>query len=115
MQTNKLSLKDIKGDLKIYFNWSANVLMPVSTGSADVFLAQYRSRILTVAQKLLAKVNFIPTPIYRGILLKENVNTIQPHKNLKYLSFSDKRSIAEQFADVKGFGSHIVNLKNPFG
>src|SRR5689334_16805732 len=101
MQNKKLSLMDIRGDIKFYFNWSANMLMPLHSNSADVYLNQHRSSILAVAQKLLAHMKFIPIPIYRGILLKENVDSITPHDSLKYLSFSTSRSVAEYFADVR--------------
>ena len=39
-QSEKLTLQDIKGDLKTYFNWSANAVMPIRPGAADLFLQQ---------------------------------------------------------------------------
>jgi hypothetical protein len=48
-QTKKLSLHEINGDLKIYFNWSANALMPIKPGAADKYLTQHRSTISNVA------------------------------------------------------------------
>jgi hypothetical protein len=105
-----MTLREIKGDLMTYFNWSANALVPITPGAADKFLKENRSTILIIAQKLLELVNYAPGTIYRGIILKQPVNSIVPHKNMEYLSFSTDRSVAEHFADVKGFGSEIIDV-----
>lgn len=111
----KITLNDIKGDLKIYFNWSANVLMPLHPGAADTYLKEYRNVIIKVAQKLLKQISYAPTPIYRGIILKKPVTAIMPHKSMEYLSFSDDPSVAKYFADINGFGSEILNVAKQLG
>lgn len=102
-------------DVSIYFNWSANVLMPVSPRAADVYLMENYSTILGVAQELLDRIGFAPSTIYRGIILRDDVDEIRPHENLKYLSFSESRSVAEHFADVNGFGSEFFDMEARLG
>jgi hypothetical protein len=111
----KLTLREVKGDLKTYFNWSANALCPVNPGAADRFLKENQTAILTTAQKLLKLVRYVPGLIYRGILLKQPVNEIVPHERLEYLSFSTDRSVAEHFADINGFGSEVMDLAARLG
>lgn len=101
--------------MTIYFNWSANALCPVNPKAADIFLEANRSVILKIAQLLLQGINYIPGPIYRGIILKKPVNTVEPHKNLKYLSFSTNRAVAEYFANINGFGSKIIDIPQRLG
>lgn len=111
----KLTLWEVKGDLKTYFNWSANTLCPLNPGAADRFLKENKTAILNTSQKLLKLVRYVPGLIYRGILLKQTVNEIMPHERLEYLSFSTDRSVAEHFANVNGFGSEIMNLAAQLG
>lgn len=114
-QLKRITLQQIKGDLEIYFNWSANVLMPLIPGGADRFLEQNKSTIVKVAQQLLHDLSLTPHPIYRGIILKEKVDAIHPHHRLKYLSFSADRKVAEHFADIQGFGSGYINVAAQLG
>lgn len=114
-QKKKLTLEDIKGDVQIYFNWSANALMPLCPGAADAYLKENRSTITKVAQLLLEQVDYCSGPIYRGIILKHPVNSIMPHRHLQFLSFSTERSVAEHFADIKGFGSEVLNVAEQLG
>ena len=114
-QKKKLTLQDMKGDLKIYFNWSANALVPLNPGAADVYLKENRSTIFDIAQMLLGWMNYAPTLIYRGVILRYPTNTILPNDNLQYLSFSTERSVAEYFADVNGFGSDLINVVDQLG
>lgn len=99
----------------IYFNWSANALVPVNPGAADTYLKENRPVILKIAQFLLQHLHYIPTRVYRGIILKEPVTVVAPKKGLEYLSFSADRKVAEHFADVKGFGSDVVNVAAQLG
>jgi len=114
-QMRALSLAEISGDLTIYFNWSANALVPFRNGAADVYLKQNHFTILKIAQKLLKQVDYTPAPIYRGIILRHPVKSVLPHERLQYLSFSTDRSVAEHFADVMGFGSKILDVKAQLG
>lgn len=114
-QTMKLSLKQIQGDLTTYFNWSANVLMPINPNAADHYLRANRMAIVKVAQKLLQVIQYAPVTLYRGILLKQQVSAIEPHDRLQYLSFSEDLSVAQCFADPRGFGNELVNLESRLG
>jgi len=102
-------------DIQKYFVWSINALMPTDPHYADIYLTNHREAIKRAADNLLHEINFIPATIYRGILLKEKVETIKPHNNFKYLSFSESKEVAEHFANVNGFGSDIVNLQTQLG
>lgn len=115
MNQRKMTLREIESELKIYFNWSANALVPIRPGEADIYLQKNRDTVFRIAQKLLKNVNYVPGPIYRGIILRHPVNLIVPHKSLNYLSFSTDRSVAEHFADVKGFGSEIMDVATQLG
>ena len=114
-QPYKISPDELNGDLMTYFNWSANALVPVNPGGADRFLKENRSSILKTSQKLLRQIGYVPRPIYRGVILKEAVDTILPHKNLEYLSFSSALSVAEHFADINGFGSEHTDVGQQLG
>lgn len=106
----KLSLNDINGDLKIYFNWSANALMPLREGAIDNYLKENLSTIQKVARKVLKQVNYTPSVIYRGVILKQSVAAIEPDKFRQYLSFSTDRLVAEHFANINGFGSDVMDI-----
>lgn len=112
-QHKKLTLRDLNGDFKIYFLWSATVLS--NPAAVDNYLLKNKNTILKVSQKLLRWVNYVPAPIYRGIILRERVNEIKPNEKLPSLSFSADRSVAEHFADIKGFGSQLVNIEEQLG
>lgn len=114
-QASKTYLSQIKEDLTIYLNWSANALMPIHPGAADIYLKQNRSAILSVAQRLLKIIDYVPAPIYRGIILRQPVDSIKPHEQLQYLSFSDQRQVAEHFANSKGFGSEMMDVTAQLG
>jgi hypothetical protein len=115
MLQKKITLAQLDSDLQIYFNWSANALMPVHPGGADAYLKNNRAIILKIAHRLLGFINYMPETIYRGVILKQPVTTILPHNKLQYLSFSTDRAVAEHFADVAGFGSTIINLAARLG
>jgi hypothetical protein len=69
-----------------------------------------------VAQALLKWVNYTPSQVFRGVVLKKEVSELLPHKNLKYLSFTEDIDIATHFADpVNGFGQGIINIKEQLG
>ncbi len=108
-------LRELRGDFITYFNWSANVLAPINPCAADKFLKENRDSIIKVAKKLMDWIGYVPGTAYRGIILRESVNAIVPHKNLEYLSFSTERRVAEYFADINGFGSDIVDVTAQLG
>lgn len=113
----KISIADIRGNesLKIYFNWTANALMPTIPGAADRYMNIHRQTIIKMAQHFLTELNYFPQTIYRGIILRDPVKEIAPIRGMKYLSFSTDINIARHFADVDGFGSDIVNVAEQLG
>jgi hypothetical protein len=114
-QLKKRTVGEIKGDLKTYFNWSINALVPVRPQAADVYLTNNLRPIKNIAQKLLREINFSPSTIYRGIILREPVSLIAPCNGLKYLSFSTDQKMAEHFADVHVFDSYFFNISDQVG
>ena len=85
------------------------------TPRSDNFLKFYRTNIEQIAQELLKLVKYSPCPLYRGIILKHKVDKILPHQKLQFLSFSTDRSVAENFADINGFGSTIMDISSRLG
>lgn len=114
MSSQKLKLADLSNEQQIYFTWAFNALFPFYLG-ADKFLMTHQQVIQKVASQLLKIIDYTPTAIYRGILLKEPVSQIDPHPNLFFLPFSADRKVAKQFASVNGFGSEIMNLEKRLG
>ncbi|MDR3711541.1 MAG: hypothetical protein P4L51_01895 [Puia sp.] len=104
----------MKGDLGIYFNWSANELEG-DPRATDRYLRENKSAILRVAQELMERIHYVPTPIFRGIILRQPVEVIDPHPGFTYLSFSTERKVAEHFADVNGFGSDYLDVSKQLG
>jgi len=109
------TMNEMVGDMKIYFNWSLNALVPFNSRAADYFLIGHKQVIISVAQRLLTMIEFTPADIYRGIILREEITILEPHKNFEYLSFSEDYSVANHFADVNGFGSDVVDIKKQLG
>jgi hypothetical protein len=114
MQHKKYKPSDISGELGIYFTWAINALFPIGRG-AKRFLFENELVIRKMSQKLLKDIDYKPGPIYRGIILKDKVSQIEPEKFNYHLSFSTDRSVAENFADINGFGSEHEDLKSKLG
>ena len=115
MPQKKLTLAQLNGDLQIYFNWSANAIMPVHAGGADAYLKANQPVIVKIAQRLLEFIDYVPETVYRGVILKQSVTEIVPREKLQYLSFSTDRTVAEHFADINGFGNPLINLAARLG
>jgi len=113
----KLTIADIQQseDMAIYFNWSLNALLPIYPGAADRYFEKYRETIIETGQRFLARINYTPQTIYRGIIMRKPICCLAPHETMKYLSFSTDIKVAEHFADVNGFGSDIVDVKKQLG
>jgi len=113
----KLSIADIKAnrDLSIYFNWTANALMPVIVGAAYRYFALHRETIVRMANRFLNPVEDCPEIIYRGVIFKTPTTRIEPHPAMKYLSFTTCKEVAEHFASVDGFGSDVINVSQQLG
>lgn len=100
-------MKGIKKELHNYFNWSCNALLGGNPVGADNFLKLHFEEIKEVAQVLLMGIEYIPSKVYRGVILRETIDELKPHPNFTYVSFSEDKNIAEAFADTseEGFGS----------
>jgi hypothetical protein len=96
---------------KIFMNWACNLLCPFNPSAVDDYLREKIHIIKGVAAELLQEIDYTPTTIYRGVVLKEEITQLQPHKNFTYLSFSESKNIAYNFADTteSGFPS-LFNL-----
>jgi hypothetical protein len=102
-------------DFKIYFNWSANALMPVNSGAADGYLSENKNAILRVAKHLLQQIGYEPHTIYRGLLMKDEVSVIPPREGMQYCSFSESYDVALHFADPDGFGAIVLDNRKMLG
>lgn len=105
-----------------YFTFILEMLrggMPVET---DKFLNANFDDIREVARELYEDIP--QTKIYRGIILPDKINRLEPHPNFTYISFSEDIKVAEHFADPSptGFGSilslgdygYIVEVDEPY-
>lgn len=110
-----MKLKEITGNLAIYFNWSCNALMPINSGAADIYLVRNKYVIEKTARELLQSIGYTPQKLYRGIILREPATAIQPDNRYQYISFTTDIKVAEHFADVNGFGSNLVNVAEQLG
>lgn len=111
----KYSFDEITGDLRHYFNWSINALLPRYPGAADNLLTVYGSQIKKAARDLLWVVDYKPGTLYRGIIMRQPITEVTPAPSMKYLSFSIDKTVAEHFADVNGFGSDIIDVATQLG
>lgn len=111
----KYSFDEITGDLRHYFNWSINALLPRYPGAADNLLTLYGNEIKNAARNLLWVVDYNPSTLYRGVILRKPVTEITPAPSMKYLSFSIDKTVAEHFADVNGFGGDIIDVAKQLG
>ena len=101
-------MKPTTNQFKIYFLWSNNALIGWDPTTTDIYLRNNYSDIKTVAEYMLQHINYKPKTIFRGIIMKEdNIKELLPHKNMKYLSFSEDIDIAESFANPNGFGAEF--------
>lgn len=112
-QNKKFTLPEMDGYLKTYFAWSVNALR--NPASVDEFLKAHKSTITRVAQELLKETTYVPGKIYRGIILRQQVDSIMPLNKIQFLSFSTQRKVAEHFADIKGFGSDTLDVEKQLG
>lgn len=95
-------------ELGIYFNWSANQLAGDSVAT-DKYLRDNLDTIKKVASGLLRKINYQPTLIYRGVIMKERELThLQPHPGFTYLSFSENLEMAKIFADPDHYMAFVM-------
>lgn len=96
-------------------NWACNMLCPVNANATDKFLRDNLTTIREEASKLLKAINYKPKPIYRGVILKEQITALQPHPNFTYLSFSERKNIAYNFADLSDDGFPCINDLGEYG
>lgn len=90
-------------ELGIYFNWSCNQLAGDSVAT-DKYLRDNMDTVRKVAARLLRKINYQPTLIYRGIIVQErDLEYLQPHPGFTYLSFTEDLDVAHVFANPDHF------------
>lgn len=95
---------------------SIKALVPYQPGLADRVLETNKAEICRTAAELLELIDYTPGKIYRGIVMEAPQTAIIPHKNFKYLSFTEDLSIASHFADpINGFGQGIIDIKTQLG
>lgn len=99
-----------------YLHWSIKALVPYTPGLADKELEANKKEICGTATELLELIDYVPDKIYRGIVMEKPQSIIVPHKNFKYLSFSEDLAMATHFADpINGFGQGIIDIKTTLG
>jgi hypothetical protein len=102
--------------LNLYVNFIARAIIPVEQ-DADVFYRAHASAIEDAAAMLRGRFGVPAAPLWRGILLDPGAigadMSLAPIGHITYLSFSEERTIAEEFANPQAWISALVRLQKP--
>lgn len=101
-------------DAQTYLTFIYNVVVP--RGGADQFYDRHVASITRTATMLRKKFHFTPQTLYRGILLDPHAASsgwLEPADFVKYLSFSESRAVACEFADINHPMSDFVRARTP--
>lgn len=101
-------------DAQTYLTFIYNVVVP--RGGADQFYVRHGASISRTAAVLRKKFQFTPQKLYRGILLDPQAaasGRLDPADFVQYLSFSESRAVACEFADINHPMSDFVRARTP--
>jgi len=102
-------------DMNLYVNFLARALVP-SHGNSDVFYQRFRAPIERAACLLRTRLGVQQEVLWRGVLVSpETVRDgwLSPIPHIQSLSFTESRSVAEVFADMRSRMSFLVRLHYP--
>lgn len=110
----------MKNDNSIYVNFCCNLFANRQPSVVDKYFRENRDSILRVSKLLREKYRPKVGPIYRGILIDErliikrdNQLFLRPYKGIEYISFSEKKEVAERFADINSSDSQFIKALYP--
>lgn len=102
--------------LNLYLNFLVRAIIPVNQ-DADAFYRVHAGAIEDAAAMLRDRFGVPSGTLWRGILLdSSDVGTdglLYPMPTITYLSFSENRAIAEEFANPQSWISTLVRLQRP--
>ena len=95
-----------------YLNFILNALR-ASTSAVDAYYLEHKSSIEAYASLLNEKYPCPVTSLYRGILLEEDIDLLPPLDHIQFLSFSEDRNVAYNFADIDSDISQFMKAQSP--
>lgn len=104
-----------KEDFSLYYNFVANVLKGNNNGADQLYKAN-RLSIDSIAAKLRKRYPTSLKKIYRGMLLDDKFvknNMFDPMHKIQYMSFSEHKLGASEFADPHSWMSQIFMMGEP--
>lgn len=102
------------GDTHTYVEFVYRALVPC--GGVDQFFAQNRAAIDRAAVVFRELFEFKSQPLYRGILLDPvdaETGKLAPVHKVRYLSFSESKNVALEFADINERISRFIRQRTP--
>lgn len=99
-----------------YLTFVASALLGANPTKVDQLYKKYESEILETAESLRKQFDYKPTKLYRGILLEDEQvfdGKVLPIDHIKYLSFTEDRAVAKDFADPDSLMSAVVVAMRP--
>lgn len=103
-------------DVRIYLHWVEMALTGGRPDLTDEYFKENQRAIRSMATALYQYHGYSPKVVYRGILLDPHdlkFNRLQPLPYIKYLSFSEEKGVAEEFADTKSVMSEHLMARRP--
>jgi hypothetical protein len=86
-----------------YLGFLHTAILPLTSKAGDMIYGQYSDDIEYAAQCLREGLGYTPVLLYRGILVDrhdiDSQGCLVPIPHIRYLSFSERREVAEYFAD----------------
>lgn len=101
--------------METYLTFITNALL-AATPDTDLYYKQNERQILNTAIKINEKFPVTLGQVYRGILLKPDSakdSILKPLEFIKYLSFTEDKEVALEFADTKSDLSLFVMRQHP--
>lgn len=102
----------------IYLGFLVRAIMP-SGCVADDYFRRHSVSIEQMARRLREIIGYAPRPLYRGLILRpgelDRDNILRALPRITYLSFSESRAIAHDFADMYAPISALLRAQKPDG
>jgi len=103
-------------DMGKYIHFVGHALLGYDPNANDKFLTDNKKEIEEVASFMLERYPIKEGIIYRGLLLVERDikdSTLEPLEHIKYLSFTEDKEVALDFADTSSEISQFFMKKEP--
>ena len=95
-----------------YINFVCNALVASNT-AVDNYFKENQKDIEAFAEIMHQKAPIKVEKIYRGLLMEEALETLEPLPHIQFLSFSEDKKVAYDFADINSDISVAMRMENP--